>query len=340
MHDVALKVNGLDWYGWEEVRINRSIVQIANEFNLKLTDKWSENSAPRPINDGDSCKVTIDDHTVITGYIDEVDHSYDDSTNGIQVAGRDATGDLVDCSAPSFQWAGRNQLEGASVLCEPYGIPVSSTVDTSKPFATMKSDEGESTFEVLDTVAKIRAVLLVSDGLGGLKITRSGTRRLKGSLETGVNIKAGSRKRSSRERFSHYTVKGQTSSAWIDTVSVSATVADKAVTRHRPKIILAEDALDAAGCKARATWHRNISAAKAQTFNYTMLSWYLDDELIEPNCLIAVKDHYLNVNRDLLIVGITYIVDDKGLRAELILGLPEAFELQALPEPNDEGGVW
>lgn len=340
MREVTLKVNDRNWFGWEEVRINRSIAQIANEFSLKLTDKWSEDSMPRPINEGDSCKVSIDDQIVITGYIDDVDHSYDDASNSLEVAGRDATGDLVDCSAPSFQWAGRNQLEGATVLCKPYGIPVTSNVDVSKPLATMKSDEGESTFEVLDTVAKIRAVLLMSDGLGGLKITRAGTRRLKGKLELGVNIKAGSRKRSSRERFSSYTVKGQTSSGWFDTASVSATVEDKAVTRHRPKIILADDALDAAGCKALATWYRNVSAAKSQTFNYTVLDWYLEGELLEPNVLVPVKDHYLNVDRDLLIVGVSYIVDDKGLRAELILGLPEAFELQELPEPNDEGGAW
>lgn len=340
MHDVALKVNGLNWYGWEEVRINRSIVQIANEFRLKLTDKWSENSTRRPINEFDECKVMIDDNVVITGYIDDVEHSYDDTSNGIEVTGRDATGDLVDCSAPSFQWAGRSQLEGAKALCQPYGISVTSDVDSSKPFARMKSDEGETTFEVLDTAAKIRAVLLMSNGLGGLKITRAGTKRLKGVLELGVNIKAGSNKRSGRDRYSKYTVKGQTENAWLDTTSVSATVEDKAVKRYRPKIILAEDALDAASCKARATWHRNVSAAKAQTFNYTFLDWYLDGELIEPNCLVAVKDPYLGIDRDLLIIGVTNVVDEKGLRAELILGLPEAFELAELPEPNDDGGVW
>lgn len=340
MPDVALNVNQQNWYGWEEISITRSITQIANEFTLKLTDKWSADSLPRPIAEGDVCSVSIDGQTVITGYIDDVDHSYDAESHSLQVQGRDATGDLVDCSAPSFSWASRSLLQGAKALCKPFNIPVSAAVNVGKPFASMKSDEGESVFDMIENAARIRAVLLISDGLGGLVITRAGTSRLSGKLELGINVYAGSQKRSARDRFSAYTVKGQTSDAWTDTASVSAIATDKAVKRHRPKVILADNAVDTASCKELAIWHRNIAAAKSQSINYTFLDWYLDGQLLQPNMLVAVKDHYLKINRDMLIVTVAYIIDDQGLRAELTLALPDAFALTALPEPNDDGGAW
>jgi prophage tail gpP-like protein len=176
--------------------------------------------------------------------------------------------------------------------------------------------------------------------LGGLVITRAGKRRLKGKLELGSNIKVGRQKRSARERFSRYTVKAQSEKAWTDTSSVSATVEDKAVKRYRPKIILADNAVDTASCKALAIWHRNVAAAKSQAPNYTFLDWYLDGELLEPGVLVPVLDPYLKINRDMLIVTVIYIVDDQGLRAELTLALPDAFDLTELPETNDDGGVW
>lgn len=343
MHDVALNVSGQNWYGWKEVRIQRAITQIANEFTLGLTDRWSDETVARPIKEGAACSVSIDGQTVITGYVDEATTSYDEQSHGIEVQGRDITGDLVDCSAPSFQWAGRDLLRGAQELCKPFGISVRATSNVSKAFRRMKSDEGETVFDVIESAARIRGVLLMSDGQGGLVIGRAGQKRLSGQLELGVNIKQGSGRRSLRDRFSQYTVKGQAGaeSAFTESsTSVSHTVNDAGVSRYRPKVILAEDGLDIAGCKDRAVWHRNVAAAKSQTVNYTIHSWYLNGQLLEPNVLVPVKDHYLNIQRDLLIVAVAYIVDDKGLRAELSLALPEAYALQELPEPGDEGGLW
>jgi hypothetical protein len=42
----------------------------------------------------------------------------------------------------------------------------------------------------------------------------------------------------------------------------------------------------------------------------------------------------------MLIVTVRYLLDEQGLRAELDLALPEAYQLTELPEPNDDGGVF
>lgn len=338
---VVLSIAGQNWFGWQEIRIRSAITQISSEFTLKLTDKWSEEQKARPIKEGESCVVTIDNKPVVTGYIDDASPSYDANNHGIEVSGRDATGDLVDCSAPSFQWKGRSLLKGAQELCTPFGIDVTSFVDVSKPFQRMKSDEGETVFEVIESAARIRGVLLMSDGIGGLIISRAGTRRLSGRLELGVNIKQGSNKRSMRDRFSQYTVKGQSDNPFSDSESaVSAKVNDKAVTRYRPKVILAEDGVDIAGARDRAIWHRNMAAAKSNSINYVINGWHLNGQLLRPNVLVAVKDTYLNFEGELLIVAVTLLLDGNGLRAELELAHPKMFDLLELPEPNDDGAVF
>ena len=340
MHDVVLSVNGTEWRGWKEVRIRRSIRQISSEFSLKLTDKWSEDMQPRPINEGDASVVKIDDRTVMTGFIDDFTPSYDAQTHSIEVQGRDKTGDLVDCSAPSFQWRGRSLLEGAQVLCEPFGIPVRTTANVSRKFDRLKSDEGESYFDVIETAARIRAVLLMSDGLGGLVIGRAGTERLSGALILGENILGANSRRSMRDRFSKYTVKGQSNNAFTETTSVTASAEDKLVRRFRPKTILAEDGLDIGGCRDRAIWHRNTAFANATSANYTVNGWYLDGELIEPNKLVSVRDPFLKINSDQLISDVSYVIDEKGLRCEITVADPAAFDLKELPEPSDEGAVF
>jgi len=337
MHNVVLHIDTKDWSGWKEISISRSIMQVANEFTLSLTDKFTIDSTKREIVGGDECSVSIDGKTVITGHIDDDTLSYDENSHGIEVSGRDASGDLVDCSAPSFQWINRNLLQGAQALCKPYGIRVTTNVDIGKPFTKLKSDEGESVFEVIKTAAAIRGVLVMADGKGGILIGRAGTKRLSGVLELGINIKSGSSPRSMLDRFSEYTVKGQTAESFLsDTTSVSYTAKDKSIKRYRPKIILADDAVDIASCKTLAVWHRNVAAAKSKPVNYVVQGWYLNDQLIEPDYLVHVKDHFLKINHDLLITAVNYIVDDQGLRAELSLSEPEALTLTELPEPSDD----
>jgi prophage tail gpP-like protein len=341
VHQVQLTVNSTHWLGWKKINITRSIDRVANSFSLSLTDAWSADQQRRAINEGDNCRVAIDGATVITGFIDDANPSYDAKTHSIDVIGRDATGDLVDCSAPSFQWQGRSLLSGVELLCEPFGINVTTDLNEAKtPFKSLKSDEAETVFEVIENAARIRAALLMANGNGGLLITRPGTRRFSGRLELGVNIKSAREARSRRDRFSSYTVKGQTADAWTDTASVSAKATDKAVSRYRPKIILANDAVDLAACQRLANWHRNIAAAKSHAVTYEIQGWYLDGKLLEPNYLVRVKDTYLNINRDMLIVTVRYLLDEQGLRAELDLALPEAYQLTELPEPNDDGGVF
>ncbi|MEJ1436376.1 MAG: hypothetical protein RPU61_03565 [Candidatus Sedimenticola sp. (ex Thyasira tokunagai)] len=343
MSDVRLETNGIKYGGWKAIRIQRGIEQISGQFELSLTEKWAEQNTPRPIRPGAACRISIDGETVITGHVDDVDPQYSSKSHSITAKGRDATADLVDCSAPSFQWKGQTLLQGAEKLCRPFGIRVQAATDVGAAF-TFKNNEGETVFETIERPARIRGLLLISDGQGGLLITRAGTKRAAGRLVLGKNIKEAKGHFSHRNRFSSYTIKGQSNgnafSEAAQAYQVMAEVTDQAIKRHRPMIIVEDDPIDAAAAKTRTTWQRNVNAGRSQSVTYTVQGWRdQGGALWSPNWLIPVDDGYMGISREMLITTVALILDDQGERAELTVMLPEAFDLIELPEPKeDEGG--
>jgi len=344
--DLRLHVKGKPYGGWKSMRIQRGIEQVAGQFELSHTETWEKQNERWPINPGNKCHITIDGTTVITGAVGKTPGGYDADTHTNNIVGRDRTGDLVDCSAPSFQWSGRDLLQGVSALGKPFDVSVRSETDYGGKFKQLKSDEGEAVFEVMETAARIRAVLLLSDGQGGLVITRAGTDRVPDTLALGQNIKRCRFNNSHDERYSSITVKGQQLSddGWgAGDNDVSATVTDKAIKRHRPLIIIAEDDISRTDAEKRAIWQRNVLAGRARSATYTVQGWYhAGNKLWQPNQIIPVKDVYAKYNGDMLIAGVTQILNEKdGFITELTVMPPQAFELIELPEPSGgEAGVW
>lgn len=340
MPDVRLHIDGVRYGGWQQVRIQRSMEQVAGSFELAVSERWPGQDTPRPIRPGAQCRVTIDDDTVITGYVDDVSVEYDDSAHAVRVSGRDKTADLVDCSAPSTEWKDQTLLDGARKLCEPFGITVRADVDTGPKFARLKGNEGDAVFDLLESAARIRAVLLVSDGRGGLLLTRAATRRLATPLTLGENILTCAATFSHRDRYQTYTVKGQRAGddTWNTEAAAqpSAQATDARIRRYRPLLVIAEEQIDAAAAASRAKWERNVRWGRSQRVTYTVHGWRHADGLWTPNWLLRVRDSLLGFDGDRLLAGVTLTLDDQGLRSELSLVPREAFERVPLPEPDGE----
>lgn len=337
--DVTLSLAGSIYRGWQEIEIQRGIEQIAGQFSLTLTDEPGRNDRARVIAPGVPCTLAVDGQTVITGYVDTVAQSYDAETHTIRVTGRDRTGDLVDCAAQGVQFQGRTLAQVASDLCAPFGVEVADQVGDKRPFQTLKTDEGDTVYEALESAARVRGVLLVSDGRGSLLITRPG-QRVTAALQLGVNIARCSATNSHAERFSRITVKSQQSSpeGWGEGDNdVSATVADPVVKRHRPTIVTAEEETDRNGARARAIWQRNVTAGRSLSINYTVHGWKTAAGRIwQPNELVSVTDQLLGVAADLLVVSVRLSLTAGGETAELTVMPRQAFELVELPEPPQE----
>lgn len=332
---VDLKVKGGVFSGWESMEIKTGIEQIAGTFRLGVTERWAGQDTPTPIMPGFPCEVLLDGAPIITGYVDSTDPTYDESTHTVSIEGRDKTGDLVDCSAihKSGQWKNRRLDQIAADICAPFGIKIVKLADVGAAFPSFNIQEGERAFEALDRMARMRAVLLVSDGLGSLIITRAGQQRIATELVEGVNIKRAKGKFDWKERFSHYVVKGQhrgTDGESADAARGPSGKADDAVIdRYRPLVVLAEDQGHIASLQQRAEWEKNVRIGRANRANITVQGWKHADGLWRPNSLVRLRSPMLYADLDLLIAQVTYKLDSGGTTAELELCRPEAFDLLA-----------
>ena len=337
---VELKVNGGIFGGWESAEIKVGIEQISGTFHLGVTERWPGQATPTPILPGFEALVLLDGAPVISGYLDSVEPSYDMQYHTLSLSGRDKTGDLVDSCAvyTTGQWKKRNLLQIAQDICKPFNINVIALVDVGDPFSSFNIQEGERAFEALDRMARMRAVLLMSDGLGNLVITRAGQQRITTALVEGVNIKSANAKFDWKERFSTYTVKGQHQGS--DTAPADhargpvGSAVDTVIqsVRYRPLVLLAEDQGHIASLTQRAEWERNVRIGRANRATVTVQGWsYMDAAtatLWKPNTLVRLRSPRLYADLDLLVASVTYRLDaGNGTTCDLELCRPEAFDL-------------
>lgn len=237
---LTLHVAGRIYGGWTGVQVRHGIEQIAGTFDISLTERWPNQQTEWSIPPGEFCEVRIGAHVVISGYVDAVSVKYDDATHEIRITGRDKTGDLVDCSAPSRAFSGLTFKQIADILCAPYGITVYDETNSIKKLTVEQKkigkkgmppknkrvegklpkcacQNGESVFRTLEKLARNEGVLLVSDHEGGLLLTSAGRAgRVGVPLEFGKNIKAASLDDSQANLYSEITVKGQSSAQNAD----------------------------------------------------------------------------------------------------------------------------
>lgn len=343
MPDVRLKVDGLLYGGWSEIRIERAMDRLAGGFELAVSEKWHGQDTVRPIRPGAECQVLIDGEPVITGWVDDVGVNYDAGSHKIGIRGRDKAGDLVDSSIlPQQTTLGSfDLLDTARRLCEPFGITVTAEIDPGPRFQGRHFNPGATIFEVLDELAKIRAALLISDGNGGLIITRASNERLLASLVTGVNVLACDASFSHASRFRDlYVAAGRSAVGEGDDISglnIVAHARDDLIERHRPLYIHQQGGVDGSADAQRFADHeRNVRFGRSQSLRYLVQGWhYAPGKLWPVNRLVRVQDSLLGLDDARLIIGVAYTLGEQGTTTELTLMPREAWELIPLPEKAD-----
>ncbi|MEW5727715.1 MAG: phage baseplate assembly protein [Pseudomonadota bacterium] len=337
-HRIGLKVNGRIYEGWTGARIQRGVEQLVGTFSVQHTDRWTGQAERSPIVAGNACVLTIDDQVVISGWVDDDEDGLDAKEHGISVSGRDAACDLVDCAAvhQAGEWHGVTLMDIVAELVKPFGIPVRSEVATGKAFEVFAIDKGETVIQAIRRLCDHRGVLAVSDGLGGIVITRSGTKRCGGALIEGENVKRRRRRRSHAQRFSEYRVLGQDGAGEDDAMAAAPTAVarDPGVTRYRPTIIKATDEGDGVSFAERAAFAARVARARAHTIEVTVQGWTMANGLVWPiNQLVPVRLPSIGVDTDMLIAGVEFTIDENdGSLAVLQLVGSGAYEVLPIPE--------
>lgn len=330
---ITLRVDGQIYGGWQKVRITRSLRDIAGDFELSLTRKW-DNATEMVIKPLSACTVHIGNDLVLTGYVDDFIPSYDAREVSWVVSGRSKTSDLVDCSAiyKTGQWANVTLDRVARDICAPFGIDVVVECDLGDALPRVAIEQGETCFELLDRLAKQRAVLLTTNEQGQLVLTQASETPMGVSLVLGENILAARGNFSMRDRASEWIVKGSSyagGATWDNAATSTiggqkAVVTDPAVTRYRPRIIIAEDVTTVAGASKRGQWQKQRSIGEGTQTEITVAGWRTQGmkgdhgPLWRINRMCPIKDEIQGLDESWLIVTVTLMEDDKNGREAII----------------------
>lgn len=348
---VELFISGKIFAGWVSVSVRRSLEHLAGSFELALM--LPGRPVPDAIAPGQPLTLTINGVTVITGYLDTVKHKMTATSSSISVTGRDKTGDLVDCSAvfKGSQWHGRTLEQIARDLCQPFGIRVVWQVDdatAAKPFATFTLQQAETVSDALTRAARHRGVLVTSNAGGDLVFTQAGNQQTD-TLTLGGNLLDADFTDDWRNRYSEYLVKGHggggghkgEAKAAALLAAPKGTTDDKAVTRWRPKVILADHKITADGARQRAIREERRAIAKSERFIAGVKGWFRENgALWDVNLLTRVVAPRVGVDkRDLLVCQVEFTLSGKdGEVTRLTLAPRDGFIVPAEPDSSGTGG--
>ncbi|MHB1305381.1 MAG: phage baseplate assembly protein [Acidiphilium sp.] len=373
---VSLTVDGHQFGQWQSASVDRDLRNISGQFTLQLFDSGRAAQAFRPnldqgppfeiIKAGMSCAVALDGETVLKGYIDDIHVAW--AAHGIRVSGRDATGDLVDCAASPtgpVEWRNLTLTQLAAAFCKPFGIAVRADVDVGTAFPVFGIEAGETAMLAIERAARQRGVLVVSDGVGGLLLTRGGATRAPGALTIPGNIVGAHYTSSWRQRFSDYYVKGQTSTQQAryggvcrltplldpvnapvgpppasatpaETVSVAMTghVSDPEITRYRPTVRGVRTQSGSSSVQAQAEWALRVARGMGEQAHYTVADWRANGALWLPNALVSVSDPYAGIDKDMLIASVSYRQSAQG--ASAVIGVAGRTAFDRIDEPASD----
>lgn len=333
MPEVGLTSNGVKLMGWSNVSIRKSLDAICDDFSFELTNQRAGVTKKDVLNAADQLRgaekvvIDIDGEVVLTGYIDEIGVDYDARRVSMRVSGRSKTGDLCDCAAiyspgkdkgVAGVWKKAPFETIARDLCRPFGVLVIDSASVGgKDFERFRLEPGESVVEALQRAAELRQVVLVCNSKGNVEFVRAAETPSGASLEYGVNILSAGAQHTLRDRYSVYRFRGQTfaEDAWSgrQASQLKGEIADENVGRYRPYLVNNGKAKSSEDLGKRAVWERNTRAGRSVRYRCTVEEWTTKKagkKAWLTNQLVHVKDPLCNIDADLLVTSVEYVLSD------------------------------
>ena len=337
--DLTLVMDGVSVSGWTKIRVTRGIERLPSDFDIEMTDLYPGDLSQVSAIPGQACQVALGGDVVVTGYVDRVHPSFGRDFHRIRVAGRGKCEDLVDCSAEweGGQISGSNALQIAQKLAAPYGINVTSDGNNGPNIPQFNLMVGETAFEVIERIARYAGLLAYDLPDGNLRLARGGIDTHASGFNEGQNVEEADFEWGADLRYSEvdcYLLTMQTmGDAGANLVPV-ATAQDATVGRHRKLYIVSEQVQAGRNiAQERANWEAVRRAGRSQAVRILTDSWRDGDgQLWTPNTLVPVTLPFLKIPDEtfMLISEVTYMLDEYGTHAEVLLMPPDAFK----PEPT------
>ena len=339
---LSLQVGNVQLSGWQRVEVMRSMDSIPASFQIEVTEKYP-NTADVDVRPGQPCTVKIGSDLVLTGFVDRYTSQVSAATHTVRVSGRSKSQDLVDCSAfigdkdnPSFQVKGGTALSIAQAIAKPYDVTIQSMAGDGADVLQFNINMGETCWEIIDRLIRVSGFVAYDMPDGSLMLARAGTDKMASGFALGQNIEQADISYSMDQRFSDY----QGEFLAVVTYGVGGPLTDSSagpvqhdegVPRFRKRFVVSEQMSDGVSLAAqRALWERNRRYGRSQQFNVTCDSWRDSaGALWAPNKVAPISAKVLKLVDDSWVIGgVTYIRNETGQHASLILMPKEAFAVE------------
>ncbi|WP_417423622.1 phage baseplate assembly protein [Hoeflea sp.] len=365
---IALKIDGVLYDQWISAEVSRDLKDFSGSFSFSFRDRYrsakalqyASRGAPYKLRPGPAVEIRVNGQLVLKGWIDKATPDISDREASVTISGRDKAGDLIDSAAMTdgpAEFKNVKLEDAARRIAAPYGLTVRSEIDTGAPFERYSLDLAETAFSAIEKGARSRHALILSDGVGGIVITRTGKTRAPADLKLPGNVTRSSATFSHENRHSETIVRGQGEKAGkkrgpvnLDATaeplapgdrpagdgSATATerqgtvatgrAKDGEITRHRPVVHLARSKADNVSATDEADWRMRTARAESEEVTHTVKGFDVGGKLWQVNQMATVSDAFLDIERDMLISKVAYREDDAGRTTDLSIISPEAFD--------------
>lgn len=365
---ITLRIDGVVYDRWNSAECERNLKDFSGSYDFSMRDVFQSNGTFQYASTGPLLKiklglkieVLVDGEVQLVGFLEGLERDIDDSRAEIRISGRDKTGDLVDCAALDdgpAEFKNVKLEEAVKRIAAPYGLTVRTEVDTGEPFARYGLDLSETAFSAIEKGTRGRHVLVLSDGVGGIVITRTGKTRAPADLVMPGNVIHSRMKLGHTNRHSKHTVHGQGEKAGksrsgkpLDSTAEPLSAGDRhdgdgsatamerkgtaakgiavddEIKRHRPIVHLARTKADKTAATDEADGRMRKSRAESEELMHTVKGFGVGGKLWRVNQMASVSDDFQDLYRDLLITRVKNRQDEGGGKTEMTLMSPEAFD--------------
>lgn len=337
----TIKIQGKEFTNFNSFKLNISFDSIASAFSFNAhynPENPEHRIIFRPLTYR-KVEVFADGVLMLTGVM--VNHKFKEraAPQLITVSGYSVTGVFEDASiAPAsypLESINKSINDIATALIKPFGISlISNEPEANEPLEKSTAKAGDSIKNYLSTICAQKNLILTHSSTGKLIITKVKTSTVKVNLLENVEIDLAV---NGQKMHSEITVMKQASST--DSNAASATVlnpfiskfntqitpTNKFVPNYRPKV--KEQSSGASIDTERAAKNVLANDLKAIKFNIKLSSWYLDNEILTPNKLIAIQSDFLFLFKktNLFIEAVAFSGTPKAQVSNLTCVIPEVY---------------
>lgn len=312
MSKLTMKING-KMVAFFSATLTFSIEQLAHTFDVTI--------APASIKAPLQVAFYLDEEAVFVGQIDGTEEQVSGNQDVLRIFGRSKSANMID-SRIKMDAVYVQRLDSLlKLIAGQFELSVKNHFQGSLPEIFEFQINAESPLANLSQVAKQQRLTLIEQ-LGTVVIESPGQFAVQNMrLEEGVNLSSFSIKRNWSHQYHHYEVQG----AWA---GEEAIVTYLPANQARKLIVIADKLQDAASCKSRAEYERDLAIAKSLTVSATVPGLHKELTGASINKIVQVVSKRRNFRESLLIKSVSMSVTDKEQNTQIELFRPfdEAVE--------------